>query len=127
MRRKVTSNSVPVPAGAYSQGIVAGGFLFLAGQGPFDAEGTFAGSSITAQVHQVMTNLATVAAEAGASLENAVRISVYLSDLRHFQEMDAAYREFVPEVPPVRTTIQSDLIGFDVEADAIIWLGDAAS
>ena len=64
-----------------------------------------------------MTNLANVAAEAGASLDQAVRIGMYLSNLKHFHEMDLAYREFMPELPPVRTTIQSALIGFDVEAD----------
>jgi reactive intermediate/imine deaminase len=123
MRRAFASPAVPPPAGAYSQAVCAGEFLFLAGQGPFDANGEFAGSSITDQVRQVMTNLSSVAAQAGGSLEQAVRVGMYLSDPKYFKEMDRIYREFMPEVPPVRTTIQSDLIGFDVEADAIIWLG----
>jgi peptide/nickel transport system substrate-binding protein/2-iminobutanoate/2-iminopropanoate deaminase len=49
---------------------------------------------------------------------------MYLSDLAHFDEMDAAYRVFFADPMPARTTIQSDLVGFDVEGDAVVWLGE---
>ena len=48
---------------------------------------------------------------------------MYISDMRHFDEMDAEYRRFFADPMPARTTIQSDLVGFDVEGDAVVWLG----
>jgi reactive intermediate/imine deaminase len=123
-RKPVLSEEAPAPSGGYSQGIVAGGFLYLAGQGPFDASGERVGSTVAEQVRQVLENLDAVARAAGGSLQNAVRCGMYLSDLAHFDEMDAEYRRFFSEPMPARTTIQSDLVGFDVEGDAVVWLGD---
>src|SRR5262245_21927565 len=56
-RKPVLSQEAPQPSGGYSQGIVAGGFLYLAGQGPFDAAGNVAGATIAEQVRQVLANL----------------------------------------------------------------------
>jgi reactive intermediate/imine deaminase len=123
-RKPVLSEEAPAPSGGYSQGIVAGGFLYLAGQGPFDASGERVGTTVAEQVRQVLENLDAVARAAGGSLQNAVRCGMYLSDLAHFDEMDAEYRRFFSDPMPARTTIQSDLVGFDVEGDAVVWLGD---
>jgi reactive intermediate/imine deaminase len=123
-RKPVLSQEAPPPSGGYSQGIVAGGFLYLAGQGPFDEMGARVGESVADQVRQVLENLDAVARAAGGSLQNAVRCGMYLSDLAYFDEMDAEYRSFFNEPMPARTTIQSDLVGFDVEGDAIVWLGE---
>ena len=123
-RKPVLSEEAPQPSGGYSQGIVAGGFLYLSGQGPFDADGNRVGESVAEQVRQVLENLDAVARAAGGSLRNAVRCGMYISDMKHFDEMDAEYRRFFNEPMPARTTIQSDLVGFDVEGDAVVWLGD---
>ena len=128
-RTPVLSPDAPQPSGGYSQAIVAGGFLSLSGQGPFDASGKRAGTTIAEQVQQVLGNLDAVARAAGGSLRNAVRCGMYISDMAHFAEMDEAYRRFFsdrfPSEPmPARTTIQSDLVGFDVEGDAVVWLGE---
>ena len=123
-RKPVLSQEAPQPSGGYSQGIVAGGFLYLSGQGPSDADGNPVGSSIAEQVRQVLQNLDAVARAAGGSLQNAVRCGMYISDMKHFDEMDAEYRRFFQEPMPARTTIQSDLVGFDVEGDAVVWLGE---
>jgi 2-iminobutanoate/2-iminopropanoate deaminase len=123
-RKPVVSQEAPQPSGGYSQGIVARGFLYLAGQGPFDATGNRTGESIAAQVRQVLENLDAVARAAGGSLRNAVRVGMYISDMAHFEEMDAEYRRFFSEPMPARTTIQSDLVGFDVEGDAVVSLDD---
>jgi 2-iminobutanoate/2-iminopropanoate deaminase len=121
-RRSVTSDEAPSPSGGYSQGIQAGDFLFLAGQGPFAADGTLVDGSIEAQVRQVFANLDAVARAAGGSLAGAVRVGVYLSSLDHFDSMDAVYRTLFSDPLPARTTTESELGGFDVEADAIIYL-----
>ena len=122
-RKPILTSDAPQPSGGYSQGIVAGGFLYLAGQGPFDPDGNVAGTSIAEQVRQVLANLDAVARAAGGSLQNAVRCGMYISDMKHFDEMDAEYRTFFNDPMPARTTIQSDLVGFDVEGDAVVWLG----
>ena len=72
----------------------------------------------------MLGNLDAVARAAGGTLQAAVRVGMYLSDLAHFDEMDAAYRAFFADPMPARTTIQSDLVGFDVEGDAVVWLGE---
>ena len=123
-RTPILSPDAPAPSGGYSQAIRAGDFLYLAGQGPFDASGERAGETVAEQVERVLGNLDAVARAAGGTLQAAVRVGMYLSDLAHFDEMDAAYRAFFADPMPARTTIQSDLVGFDVEADAVVWLGE---
>jgi len=122
-KKEVTSGGAPAPSGAYSQGIVAGDFLFLSGQGPFDADGNLVGGSFENEVRQVLDNLAAVAAEVGKTLADAVRVGVYLDDLATFDQMDAVYRETFPEPRPARTTIETPLPGFGIEVDAVIYIG----
>lgn len=123
-RTQILSPDAPAPSGGYSQAIRAGDFLYLSGQGPYDASGERAGETVAEQVERVLGNLDAVARAAGGTLHDAVRVGMYLSDLAHFDEMDAAYRGFFTDPMPARTTIQSDLIGFDVEGDAVVWLGN---
>ena len=123
-KQAITSTDAPPPSGGYSQGIVAGDQLYLSGQGPFDATGSLVTGSFEAEVRQVFANLAAVAAEAGRSLADAVRVGVFLHDMATFDEMDAIYREVFPEPRPARTTVETPLPGFAIEVDAIIYLGD---
>jgi 2-iminobutanoate/2-iminopropanoate deaminase len=122
-RSPVLSQDAPQPSGGYSQGIVAGDFLYLSGQGPYEPAGRRVGETIAGQVRQVLENLDAVARAAGGSLQNAVRCGMYISDMAHFDEMDAEYRRFFSDPMPARTTVQSDLVGFDVEGDAVVFLG----
>ena len=123
-RERVSSAEAPPQSGGYSQGIKAAGLLFLSGQAPFDTQGRPVGGTVGEQVRQTLANLDAVARAGGSSLANAVRVGVFLRDLADFAAMDAAYREFfgADAVLPARTTIQSDLIGFDVEIDAVVAL-----
>lgn len=122
--REVRSADAPAPSGGYSQAIVAGDLLFLSGQGPYSASGELVGDTVEEQVRQVFANLQAVAQAAGGSLARTVRVGVYLSDLAHFDAMDRVYREIFSEPRPARTTIQTDLVDFIVEADAVVLLGD---
>jgi 2-iminobutanoate/2-iminopropanoate deaminase len=103
---RISSDDAPPPAGPYSQGIRAGDFLFLAGQGPLDRDGNVARDSVAEQTRRVLANLDAVARSAGGSLAGAVRVGVYLSSLEHFAEMNAVYEEFfetpLPHHDPVR-------------------------
>jgi 2-iminobutanoate/2-iminopropanoate deaminase len=120
-KRALSTDRAPAPAGAYSQAIVAGGFVFLAGQGPTAPDGSRIEGSFEQQARQTLSNLRAVAEEAGGSLADAVRVGVYLRDMADFSTMNAVYQEFFPEPLPARTTIQSDLPGFAIEVDAILF------
>lgn len=123
--QQVNTDTAPPAGGPYSQAIIAGDLVFLAGQGPFrpgssaQVEGDFA-----EQARQTFRNLAAVAEAAGGSLAQAVRVGVYLRNMDDFPTMNEVYREFFSEPLPARTTIQSNLPGFNIEVDAILYLVD---
>jgi reactive intermediate/imine deaminase len=119
-KEPISSQDAPPPGGAYSQAIAAGEFVFLAGQGPFRPDGSKVDGSFEDQARQTLRNLAAVAEAAGASLADAVRVGVFLREMRNFAAMDEIYREFFAEPRPARTTVQSDLPGFEIEVDAVL-------
>jgi len=110
----------PPPAGPYSPGIQIGNLLFVAGQGPFTADGSRAGESFAEQVRITMGNIEKIAQAAGTSLEHAVRMGGYLRNMDDFAEYNEVVAEFLTEPYPARTTIQADLPGFDIEIDMVI-------
>ena len=122
-RTPIRAEGAPAPTGPYSQAIKSGGFLFLAGQGPFRPDGAKVDGSFEDQARQTLQNLQSVAAAAGASLADAVRVGVYLRDMSNFAAMNKVYAEYFRDPMPARTTIQSDLPGFEIEVDAVIALG----
>ena len=122
-RTPFRAEDAPAPAGPYSQAIRSGGFVYLAGQGPFRQDGSKVESSFEDAARQTFRNLDAVATAAGASLAHAVRVGVYLRDMANFAAMNKIYTEFFREPYPVRTTIQSDLPGFDIEVDCVIAVG----
>src|SRR3977135_3449681 len=122
-RTPIRSDGAPPPGGPYSQAIRSGGFLFLAGQGPFRADGSKVEGSFEEQARQTFRNLEAVAAAAGVSLGDAVRVGVYLRDMSNFPALNGVYAEFFRDPMPARTTIQSDLPGFEIEVDAVLAMG----
>lgn len=120
--KQISAPTAPAPAGPYSSGIVHGGFLFLAGQGPFDADGTLVGGTFAEQVQRTFANLDAVAVAAGTSMRNAVRIGVYLNDMADWPEFNEVSKELLGTPFPARTSIQADLNGFLVEIDAVVAL-----
>lgn len=117
----INDAAAPPPFGAYSQGVVANGFLYTAGFGPFDPESKLVvGDDITTQTRQTLANIAHVLATHGLDYSNIVKTTVHLNDLdRDFAAFDAAYRETVPAPYPVRTTVGSRLAGILVEIDVV--------
>jgi enamine deaminase RidA (YjgF/YER057c/UK114 family) len=79
--------------------------------------------SFREQAEQAFANLEAVAHAAGCTLAQAVRVGVYLRDMDDFAEMNALYRERIPAPLPARTTIHSNLPGFAIEVDAILFKG----
>lgn len=119
----ISAPGAPPPAGPYSHAVRSGGLIFAAGQGPFDAKGELVGGTFTEQANQVFDNLAAVAKAAGSDLSRTVRLGVFLKDLANFQEMNRIVRERFGPAFPARTTVQSDLPGFDIEVDAVFAAG----
>ncbi len=116
-----TTENAPKPAGAYSQGIAAGGFFFTAGQGPADpATGRTVEGGVREQTAQVMRNLEAILSEQGLGFEHVVKVTAHLADLhRDFADYNEVYRTFLSEPYPVRTTVGSTLADILVEIDVV--------
>lgn len=119
MQKKIVVADAPPPGGHYSQGIVAGPFVFVAGQGPLDVTTGTVPEGITAQTNQVLRNLEAILRGAECSLENVVKVTAHLANLDDFDDFNAAYAEYFPEPFPVRTTVGSVLKGILVEIDVV--------
>jgi 2-iminobutanoate/2-iminopropanoate deaminase len=118
----VRTDRAPAPKGPYSQGRVAGGLLFVAGQAPFDAKGTMVGTTIAEQTRATLENVRAIVEAAGATLADVVKVNVYLTDLSNFAAMNEVYSSFFPQPYPARTTVEAGLLGFLVEIDAVVEL-----
>jgi 2-iminobutanoate/2-iminopropanoate deaminase len=114
-RNVVSTDDAARPGGPYSQGIRAGDFVFVSscdgrepktGQRPAGAE---------AQTRQTLSNIRAIVNEAGTSLENVVKVTVFLGSWNDFEPMNRVYGEFFPKDQPARTTVQTAL-----RADALV-------
>jgi 2-iminobutanoate/2-iminopropanoate deaminase len=122
-RHTVTAEGAPKAAGPYSHAVKSNGLIFLSGQTPIDPNtGQLVEGSIGDQTRRCLDNLAVVAAAAGASLEDAVRMGIYVTDISTFKEVNEAYGSYFPNDPPARSTIGVAALplGADVEIDAIL-------
>ena len=122
MRKHITSADAPKPIGPYSQGVVAGGFMFVSGQIPLDPRtNELVGGGIEAQTEQVLKNLMAILKEAKMGPENVVKATVFLSDLKDFAKMNEVYARYLGKEPPARSTVQAAGLpqGVKVEIDAV--------
>lgn len=100
MSNKIHTNNAPAAIGPYSQAIVTGNLIFTSGQIALNPEtGVLEGANITEQTHRVCKNLSAVLAEAGGSLESAVKTVCFLSDMADFAEFNAVYGQYFTEKP----------------------------
>ena len=102
-KKHVVTSQAPKPIGPYSQGVVAGGFLFVSGQIALDPAGNLVEGDIEAQTEQVMKNLMAVLREAKIGPENVVKTTVYLKDIADFPRMNAVYGRYLGKEPPATT------------------------
>ena len=122
-RETVHAVGAPPPAGPYSHAVKAGGLIFLAGQVPIDPDtGALVEGDIGAQTRRCLENLAIVAAASGASLADAVRCAIYVTDMGVFKQVNDAYGAYFGAALPARTTIGVAALpaGAEVEIDAIL-------
>ncbi|MEY4372286.1 MAG: hypothetical protein RL219_1055 [Actinomycetota bacterium] len=106
-RRAIASDDAPKALGPYSQAVVSDPFVFLAGQTPVDpATGQLVDGGITEQAEQVFANLTAVLVEAGLSLDDVVKVNVYLTDIANdFAALNAVYATKFSAPYPARTTV----------------------
>lgn len=126
-KQAITIPNAPKPAGPYSHGVVANGFLYTAGFGPQDpATGEVVPGGVGEQTAQVLRNIQAVLTEVGASMDDVVKTTAHLQHLkRDFAEYNEAYATFFTEPYPVRTTVGSDLYDILVEIDVVVALPQA--
>lgn len=106
-RRTVFSAEAPPPIGPYSQGVLAGNTLYVAGQiALVGSTGQLQNANVRAETLQVMNNLAAVLKAADMGFPNVVKVTIYLTDLTDFGAVNAVYAEFFKENPPARETVQ---------------------
>ena len=127
-RETVTALGAPEAVGPYSHAVRAGGLLFCSGQIPLDPEsGELVGDSPAEQARRCLENLSVVAAAAGASLsDDAVKLTIYLTDIGAFADVNEVYGSFFESDPPARVAFGVAALpkGAQVEIDAILALPD---
>ena len=119
MKEIISTSNAPSPAGPYSQAVVVGDLIFVAGQTPKDPQTGQIPEGIEGQTHQVFKNIKAILEAAGSNLSQVVRVDVYLTSLDNFQPMNEVYMTYFEGNYPVRTTVGVDLRGFDIEITVI--------
>lgn len=124
-RRPVVVDAAPAAVGPYVHAVAAGGLLFCSGQIPLDpTSGEIVGTTAAEQAEVCLQNLKTVAEGGGATLADAVRCTVYLTDMAAFAEVNEVYARFFAEDPPARVAFAVAGLpkGALVEIDAVVAL-----
>ena len=107
--------------GAYSDGVLIDGWLYVAGQGPLDlSSGEVISGVIEQETRVTLQNIGKILAAAGCGFEDVMKSTVHLADIKDFDRFNATYAEFFTGIRPVRTTVQSVLaLGIKVEIDVV--------
>ena len=124
--RTIHTASAPAAIGPYSQGVIANGFLFTAGQIALDPQsGNVIDGDVVAQTERVLANLGAIIEAAGASWEQVVKTTVYLAEMADFPKVNEVYARVFGGARPARSTVQVAGLprGVLVEIDAVVALG----
>ncbi len=125
VREIVATPKAPKAIGPYSQAVKTENLVFCSGQIPMDPRtGELVGGSITKQTNAVLSNLKAVVEEAGSSLPNVVKVTVFLKDMNDFAEMNAEYAKWFMKDPPARAAVEVARlpkdVGVEIEAIAVV-------
>ncbi|MDP8237067.1 MAG: RidA family protein [Candidatus Erginobacter occultus] len=121
MKEIIQSEKAPAAIGPYSQGVGAGGLVFVSGQIPLNLEGEIVEGGIEEQTVQSLENLKAVLEAAGLGLEEVVRATVYLRDLKDFNRFNEVYGRYFPKNSPARACVGVSALprGARVEISAV--------
>ncbi len=122
MKKSISTDKAPAAIGPYSQGVVSGNLIFVSGQLPINSEtGKFAGDDITTQTKQSLSNVKAVLEAHGASLNDIVKVTVFLKDMNDFGGMNEVYASYFSAPYPARAAVEVARLPKDalVEIEAI--------
>jgi 2-iminobutanoate/2-iminopropanoate deaminase len=121
MRQPIYTENGVRPGGPYSQAMILNGVAYIAGQGSFMPDtSTFKPGNFREQAELTFQNIGILLAACGSSFEHVVKVSVFLTDVKNFAELNEVYRQFFKEPYPARTTVQVVLVGdMLIEVDCI--------
>jgi 2-iminobutanoate/2-iminopropanoate deaminase len=125
-REPVSATDAPAAIGPYVHAVAAGGLLFCSGQIPLDPRtGDLVGATAADQAGRCLENLAAVCHAAGATLGDAVKVTIYMTDMSEFGSVNEVYASFFESSPPARVAIGVSALprGAQVEMDAVVALG----
>jgi len=125
-RTPISTPDAPAAIGPYSQAVRAGDTVYFSGQIPLDpVSGEIVAGDITAQARRAFDNLKAVAEEAGGSLDQIVRLGLYLTDLTEFAKVNAVMQDYFKAPFPARSTIEVSGLpkGANFEVDAVMVIG----
>jgi reactive intermediate/imine deaminase len=124
-RSIVSTRNAPAAIGTYSQAVRVGDTVYLSGQIALDPGSGQLVEGVDAQIHRVFGNLSAVSEAAGGSLQDVVKLTLYLTDLAHFSRVNEVMAEYFSEPYPARAAIGVAALprGALIEADAVLVLG----
>lgn len=103
--RNINTKDAPQAIGPYSQAIAVGGVVYTSGQIAITPEGVMLQGSVEEQTHQVLKNLSAVLGEAGSSLQDVIKTTIFLSDMSDFDRVNEIYTIYFKEHKPARSTV----------------------
>lgn len=124
--RTVATDTAPAAVGPYSQAVISGGLVFVSGQIPLDpATGRMVAGTFAEQVRRALDNLETILCAAGSGRERVVKVTVYLTDMARFAELNEVYARFFGDHRPARAVVEVAALpaGAPVEIEAVAEAG----
>ena len=122
IKEVINIKGAPQAIGTYSQGIKTENFIFTSGQIPINPQtGNLKTDDIKAEIRQVLDNLNAVLEGSGSALQSTVKLTVFVTDLGYFSEVNEVLNEYFPEKPPARSAVQVSALpmGARIEIEAI--------
>ncbi|MEM4369555.1 MAG: RidA family protein [Desulfurococcaceae archaeon] len=129
LKKIVYTNNAPKPVGPYSQAVCVNGWLYVSGQIPIDpATGELVKGDFKAQVERVLTNIRAIVESAGGTLNDVVKVTVFLRDMSRIGEFNEVYSKFFVENPPARSVVGVNGIprGAELEVEAVAWVKECS-
>jgi len=122
-KQAISTTKAAAPKAPYSQGIVYGDMLFVSGSGPIDPKTQeFISGTLEEEARATLNNVKAIVEDAGFSMENALKVTVFLADFDDFSRFNEVYKEYFPQPFPARSALQAGRLGFGikVEVEAIV-------
>ncbi len=115
--KKISTEKSPAAIGPYSQAIKINDMIFTSGQIPFDAEGKLISDDVQEQTRQSLNNVKNILEEAGSSMDNVIKCTVFISNMEDFNKINEIYQEFFSEPYPARSCVEVARLPRDVKIE----------